>query len=396
MVWFISLVLSSFNLYGLYPVSIETYTIMIINVLGFVLGFVSVKIEKNKFINSGNDLLSGDIADLLNSRLFFCLLICGIILVYTFLRNYFTEMTYTAFDRVESVELSILGSNKIVALFYMYFASPLFYFVNLILAYSLIFYRKKIVIVCLCSYIIIFALIGGGRVPFIVIFIALCLVLFLGSNYKLRKLIAPIAVLFLLVYLIMSYITAIREGILDFDWYAFETGSDILNKHFVTYVTLPFRLFDYALNHDYLHKLGGYYWGLSSFDSINLYMSLFLRLFSIDIDQISMETTNYLQETWIDVGRDDVANYAYTNAIYHYLDFGVIGVFIVPFLFSRLVRLVIRELYIHKSIFALALLFYLYYVMVHSVFSWHLNKAYSLPYIVLMCLVVFKNRYRII
>ena len=46
----------------------------------------------------------------------------------------------------------------------------------------------------------------------------------------------------------MSYLTAIREGILDLDWYAFETGSDILNKHFVTYVTLPFRLFDYALN----------------------------------------------------------------------------------------------------------------------------------------------------
>lgn len=396
MIWFISLSISTFNLYDLYPVSIETYTIMLINILGFVLGFVSVKIEKSKFINSGNDLLSGDIASLLNSRSFFVFFVCGIILVYSFLRNYFTEMTYSAFDRVESVELSILGSNKIVALFFMYLAAPLFYFANAILAYSLIFYRKFFISILLYLYIIIFALIGGGRTAFIVIFIALCLVLFLGSNYKIRKLIAPIAVLFLLVYVIMSYLTAIREGILDLDWYAFETGSDILNKHFVTYVTLPFRLFDYALNHDYLHKLGGYYWGLSSFDGINLYMSIFLRFFSIDLDQISLKTTAYLQDTWIAVGRDDVANYAYTNAIYHYLDFGVIGVFIIPFLFSRLVRLVIRELYIHKSIFALALLFYLYFVMVHSVFSWHLNKLYSLPYIVLMCLVVFKNRYRFI
>ena len=112
MIWFISLSISTFNLYDLYPVSIETYTIMLINILGFVLGFVSVKIEKSKFINSGNDLLSGDIASLLNSRSFFVFFVCGIILVYSFLRNYFTEMTYSAFDRVESVELSILGSNK--------------------------------------------------------------------------------------------------------------------------------------------------------------------------------------------------------------------------------------------------------------------------------------------
>ena len=46
-IWFISLVISTFNPYGLYPVSDEVYVIMLLNVSAIILGFSSVKVNKN-------------------------------------------------------------------------------------------------------------------------------------------------------------------------------------------------------------------------------------------------------------------------------------------------------------------------------------------------------------
>ena len=127
--------------------------------------------------------------------------------------------------------------------------------------------------------------------------------------------------------------------------------------------------------------------------------AVILERFSIDIPAIYEKTTDFFQDNWVLVGKARPANYAYTNVIYHYLDFGIFGVILFPFFFSILLRWTIKMFYRYGSISAFCLLFYLFFVFVHAIFSWHLNKAYSLGFILLMIFfikkrkVVFRKKY---
>lgn len=215
-----------------------------------------------------------------------------------------------------------------------------------------------------------------------------------GLRVDFKKLLLPFIILFSLIYVVMSYLTAFRRGLLEFTLDNILDGASKLNENFVTYLTLPFRLFDYSIQKDYLSQLGGFHYGLVSFDGIDRYAKLFLRLFSIDIPTIYEKTTLMFQDTWICVSKDLIVNYAYTNAVYHYLDFGIVGVFFIPFAFSAFFRWIVKMFYIQKSTLVLCLMFYLFFILIHTIFSWHINKVYSLGFIIVMTFFICKNRYK--
>lgn len=107
---------------------------------------------------------------------------------------------------------------------------------------------------------------------------------------------------------------------------------------------------------------------------------------------MSSETTVFFQQSWVWVGSEIQANYAYTNAMYHYLDFAQFGVFIFPLLFGILFRFSIKKFYFNASLSGLILLFYLFYVLIHTVFTWHLNKMYSIAFILFLLLMSNRKR----
>ena len=203
-----------------------------------------------------------------------------------------------------------------------------------------------------------YALIGGGRTNFLVLLFAVFFV-FMITGIKLKfKYVFSLCVFSLFIYVVISYFSAFRFDMQEFSLDTIREGASIFNENFVTYLVLPHRLFDYALQNDYLSQIGGYHYGLVSFDGINRYLRLFLRLFSIDIPAIYEKTTAMFQDTRIFIGGDSFSNYAYTNAIYHYLDFGIVCVFVIPFSFSLFIRWVIIKFYKTASVSSFCLLFY--------------------------------------
>lgn len=387
-IWFIALTMSTFNPYGLYPVSDEAYCILMLNVAGFILGFSAIKIEKDVYQGKNAYVCYQSVSTFLVSKKYLLMLLIGIVLCGMTLNKYFYELAYSTVSRTEAMAEIREDLMSVDYLFYSFLGSPLFYSSNAILAYSLVYARKPLRDLFIYLYILIFALIGGGRTAFLVILIAIVFVLFMeGARIKFRKFALPFLIGSLFVYVLMAYLTAFRQGFFEFTIENLMEGISGLNENFVTYLTLPFRLFDYALHHDYLSQVGGYHYGLISFDGINRYMRLFLRLFAIDIPSITEKTTGMFQNTWITTGKDIISNYAYTNAVYHYLDFGILGVFFIPFSFSAFFRWVIKKNYLIGSVIGLCLMFYLYYVLIHTVFSWHVNKLYSLGFIVLMAIL---------
>lgn len=391
-IWFLSLLLSTFNPYGLYSVSNETYWILLLNVSGFILGFSIVDIDKNIYNGKNAYSCFASFDRFISSKKFFLIICLGVILCGMLLNKYLYGLLYLTTSRTESMTMVSEDISSPDYVFYSFLGAPLFYCSNVVLAYSLIYNRKLLIDILIFIYVIIFALIGGGRVAFLVIVISIVFILFMeGKKIYLRKLLLPFVGCVLLVYVLMAYLTAFRNGLFEFTLDNIFEGASILNENFVTYLTLPFRLFDYAYHNDYLSQAGGYSYGLISFDGINRYLRLFLRLFSIDIPAIYEKTTAMFQDTWVATGKDMVSNYAYTNAIYHYLDFGILGVFMIPFSFSAFFRWIIKKFYEKGAVSGLCLMFYLYYVLIHSVFSWHLNKLYSLGFIIILTLLLCKN-----
>lgn len=395
-IWFISLTMSTFNPYGLYSVSDETYCILMLNVAGFILGFSAIKIERTVYQGQNAFRCYRFVNKFLVSKKYLFMLLIGIMLCGMILNKYFYELAYSTVSRTGAMAEVREDLMSVDYIFYSFLGAPLFYSSNVILAYSLIYGRRLMRDLFIYLYILIFSLIGGGRTAFLVILIAVVFVLFMGGiKIKFRKFILPLLGCGFFVYVMMAYLTAFRQGLIEFSLENLVEGASGLNENFVTYLTLPFRLFDYALHKDYLSQVGGYHYGLISFDGINRYTRLFLRLFSIDIPAITEKTTAMFQEMWIPVGKDIISNYAYTNTICHYLDFGVIGVFCIPFTFSIFVRWIIKLFYKQGKVVGLCLIFYLYYVLIHSVFTWHINKLYSLGFIVLMTIFLYRkeNKY---
>lgn len=82
-IWFISLVISTFNPYGLYPVSDEVYVIMLLNVSAIILGFSSVKVNKNICLDKKVYLYSRSLNRFIYSKKIFNNTFC----VYHFIRK---------------------------------------------------------------------------------------------------------------------------------------------------------------------------------------------------------------------------------------------------------------------------------------------------------------------
>lgn len=391
-IWFISLILSTFNPYGLYSVSFETYLMLMLNVFSFVFGFSLIRIDRVLYKNVNANSFYTNVMNFVYSKKILLMVILGVLLCSLVLRKYISMLVLYDNERMEAMSMIKENLYSIDYIFFSFFAPPLFYVLNLIMAYMLFFERNKLRISLFMVYILIYSLIGGGRTNFLVILIAL-LFIYLMGGIKLPKKKKCVLVLFVLcVYVFMSFISAFRIGCEGFSLHTLSLGMNYLNENFITYLTLPFRLLDYSFKENYFDKLGGYHYGIVSFDGINRYTRLLLRLFSVEIDSVYEKTTYMFQNTWVLIGKDYISNYAYTNVIYHYLDFGSFGIFAIPCLFAAFFRWVIKLCYVKKNVSSLALAFYLFYVLIHTVFSWHLNKLYSLGFILFLLFFSLKNK----
>lgn len=390
-IWLIALILSTFNPYGLYSVSLETYLILILNVFSFVFGFSLIRINYALYNNLNANSFYTSVMNFVYSKKTLFIVILGVLLCSLVLRKYISMLVLYDNERMEAMSMVREDLYSIDYIFFSFFAPPLFYVLNVIIAYMFFFERNKLRISLFIVYILIYSLIGGGRTNFLVMLIAVFFVYLLGGIKisKTRKII--LILLVVCIYVIMSFVSAFRAGTEEFTLYSLSLGMNYLNENFITYLTLPFRLLDYSFKENYFDKLGGYHYGFVSFDGINRYTRLLFRLFSVEIDSVYEKTTYMFQNTWVLIGKDFMSNYAYTNVIYHYLDFGVFGVFAIPCLFAAFFRWVIKIFYIKRNVPSLCLMFYLFYVLIHTVFSWHLNKLYSLGFILFLLYFCFKK-----
>lgn len=399
--WMISLMLSMFNPYGLFPVSDRIYFYLLIGVLMFVLGFYIYPIcIGNGRITSGLNLLI-NIRLLIESKTMKIMYVLMTSLVlYTCIKSLKVLAYLYTMGRGRGTELMsiVFDGNSIYAIIYNMFAPSFFHLYLFLTSYLVMFDNKKYkYILFYLIYIVLYASIGGGRYAFISIIIYVILFYFIRSyvngvvNFSIK---IKLLVFFMIItsFVVVSKLSYERENkgykadsiakILD--------GSKMCAEDLIVYNITPFRLFEYALDNDFREKLSGV--NLSAtFEGVDPYLRLIARVVGLDYNSREESVTAYLQDNWVYTGVDE-SNYIYTAFLFHYIDFGLIGIFIYPFAFGLIFRYVINMFYKNNSLYALLLIFFFYFMMLNTISTCYLLKVFAIPY----CLFLYflsKNNY---
>ena len=194
----------------------------------------------------------------------------------------------------------------------------------------------------------------------------------------------------------MVYVTYIgQHGIDGVDSKDFQDTSGHFVNQILVYSLGPFRAFDYALSHPSLYFNSGYHFFRATFCGFDYFVSLVCGVLGFHFTPVNYFTLSIMQDTEIMVGNDLGFNYAYTSVLYPYMDLGVVGVCCYGLLFGFLCRKMILLSYKKSSFYYLALLGFVFYMLMYTVFSNLFNKDYTVLYLALLLYLANKNKRRI-
>lgn len=394
-IWFMVLWVSMIRPYGLFKPSDYTYLLLCLNVLSFTIGFYSIRIKNHNNYNIESNKLRNSIIRILNNKLFIAYLL-GLMAYEIYLLTKFFEKLAVAsslaalrhdffYDNFYGESFNFM--NRIFLFPTFYIALPLFIF-------CLLYYRKPITII-LAVFLLIYCNLGGGRFDYITIFYTLFFFIFCLQKISWKK-IRLIISLGILLFLILSAITASRLSTVSKDASYKEmivSGADDTLEGFITYTCGASVALDYAIDKDYVSKIGGYQFGKVTASGLLQLINIFTKRIGLTIDEPMTRLLKYKQETYIPVANDRTFNALYTAILFFYLDFGILGVIIIPFFFGFLCRVLIRKFYIYQNVSLLSLLNFAFITAMMSTTDLRgFSLFQSILFIILLYLVGVSNK----
>lgn len=403
--WSVCLFVSTFNPFGLYDVSSYVYLLLILNVCVFTFGFLSKREEERNRLYGKFDL---GIDNLLESKIYLSFITFSIIVTW--------YLTYQQRSVVSLYNLGYLRDNFYVVMFegkpllafiYVNLLQPAYEFALFLICFLLVYKRNIKHIILLTLFIAPFMFISGGRTRAMMIVFYFTFIV-LGNNlfnrakqitstlYFSYKHVFGVSIIFVFLFLLFSYTSVLRLGAEELDKESMSAGIEKSATQICTYCTGSFRAFQYALDHDYLNEIGGIKLGRATFGGLESFSERLIRhLTGFQIPNVTERTVIMLQTNEITVGSgvQSSFNYAYTNLIYNYFDFGVFGILLFPFLFGRFFKKYLDFAWNNPSVFSLALVAYLFEIGIYSVFSLlTATDPASIPYIII--LIILSKKYK--
>lgn len=403
--WSLCLLVSTFNPYGLFPVSPYVYVLLILNVVSFTIGFLS---KRNKYKSLYAVNFDFGIDKFLSSKIYIIAMICIIVITWflTYQQRSFVLMYNLGYLR-QNFYTAMFAGKPLLAFIYVNLLQPAYELSLFLLCYLIVYNRNLKHILLLALFVIPFMFISGGRtrammLVFYFAFIVIGNTLFNKAkdtssvlNFKFKHFLG-VTIGFVCLFLLFSYTSVLRLGADELDKESMSAGIEKSVTQICTYCTGSFRAFEYALDHDYVENIDGFKFGRATFGGLESFMERILRhLTGLQLPNITEKTVMMLQNNEITVGNgvQSEFNYAYTNALYHYFDFGVFGVVLFPFLFGRFFKRYLDFAWANPSVYSLALVAYLFEIGIYSVFSLlTATDPASIPYILLLIYLAKQNK----
>ena len=398
--WALLLIISTFNPYGLYAVSDNTYLVLVLNVsifsFGFILSGPKQRASKNnnidaiyRFIHSFESLLKNKIFKII-------LLLFTIVLGYYFIRYNSVIKNYGLVNvRTIRYYVGYLFGSTIEVLFYNYFIEGSSYFIIFAVAFSIVWGRiNNIVFYLLILSFFFYSALGAGRTASIDVVLNIVFLVII------KKIISPknplsqnsfplrfqhinkrrryyIVLALIAFYGLAVYLTSFRTGLTEISVENFVIGNDVLTQQIIVYCTGPFRALDYAITN--LQGTFGFHYGRLTFAAFDELIGYFFRYLGVDYPVMNHLMGSFISGS-IQIGYNQSFNALYTCIFSFYFDFGIIGVILLPFLYGFLFRRIIVNFEYEHTLTNLFILIVVSVTTINSVFTW----KYGAPALILI------------
>lgn len=404
LIWCFLLILSIFNPNNLKPVSpvaylyISTFVLMVLTGLNFY----NVSENTGK-ISSYNTIPSAFNHIATNKWMLTVLIIADLFLIFFCfqLRDLLEKMSALDYRNTGGLQNFLFDGNSIIGLTYTFLVTPMTFFSNIFLAYLILFNRKAIFpIILYAIFIVLRSYLEGQRSGLVDVFIFIAFFIFCCPFFisdkknkktvrvKMIKNIFFIGIISLAAFSILSFMTNQRlHNENEFSMNAVSDGANDTFNHLLIYSIGPFRALDYAIDNNYIGRLHGYAFGRSTFGFVDYSLQLILNNLGIKYNTANGHIYKLLQDNWISIPND--FNFAYTAIFNFYIDFGFLGVLIIPFILGALVKILIIKFTNTCNPITLLAIAYLFYVLINSYFTWRMYDMSAM--VTIIWLFIFKR-----
>lgn len=386
--WFLSLLLASIQASGIREISFYTMMLMYVNVFSFSIGYSLVKVKPTSALNVPS--ISSRIECIVKNKIYIAILALCSFYVYTLLVQFFDKIILyeTLYDvRKEYYEQELYG--PLFSQLNAFILKPLALFTAPLFGY-MIFKKRNIVCLLMAFFLVGYYSLGGGRIGYVSIIMAVVCVAYCCFQFIERikkKHVIVITIIGGLFFIFMSFITAARYGNIGLSKDTLEEGSTATVKSIISYTGAPIAAFDVAREGHFENYIGG---------MANGNLTLTCALSAVNLVGVRMgfkipvklpDLIEQKQEQNIDVGKDLEWNALYTAVLFFYLDFGFLGVLIIPLLLGLLYRKMIVSLYKFHNVPYLVIVTYLFYLTFYSVLDFGLTTPYDFIFLVVMLVI---------
>ena len=389
--WLISLIIASLGVYDLPIPCFDTYMYQLLHIFSFAFGYSLVKIRKDKQMNLLK--LSNLLNKICDSKWTLFVALVYLLYMLVLLQQYFIQVQISqsfAELRTSYYEGGLYG--PLYDLLRGPVLEPLCSIFTFLFAYSIINHRSFLTWILLANLGIYLSL-SGGRFGYVLLCLAVFFV-YMTFNQVLvnkQKSLMTMTVLGCLLLFLLVYITGGRTGEVD------SSLSDNLSEsiestkeQLTSYTSAPNVAFEYALEHDYVSKIGGYQYGTLTLGAIeNIAYTICTKL-GCSYRRPLKSFVTLIQDRYIYLGSVHW-NALYTSSLIYYCDLGIFGLFLFPFIFGILFRVCIKSLYIYKSITSFILVGCVFLKVVFAICMFDVTDMFYV--IFLLLLFYFRKSY---
>lgn len=378
--WWYSIYVSRLQLWGMRPIDEGVTWLLILHVVTFLLGFMFIA-NRNKSIVSSQttvNTIEANIKHFLSNKWFIVVLLISTVYVLGKFAIFYQQVVLlnAIGDLRDSYYSGDMYGNEF-ELVQAFLLSPMDIICAVLWAYSLFRHRNWVFLVMT---VFLFAnnSLVGGRVGYLIIGFMLPLIMIL-LGIRIRKYLPALTGLLIVVYLIISFITAARfggSGELSFDNIV-NNGVEETNKQIVTYSVGPVAAFNVSLDQDFARQLGGYKNGAIVGASFVHLTYIIMNKLGKPFRQPFLDYSERIQDEYINIGSGQW-NALYTSVNVYYLDSGIIGVILYPFLFGFLFCLIIKLLLKTQSIWHFFLLGFMCRMVFFSICNYGFTSGFTL------------------
>lgn len=379
--WWYVIFFSRFHLYGMRRIDSWVSWLLIMHVITFLIGFVIyAKSNKNKtnFDTVSSLSLEKEIKKFLSNKWFVGVLIFSTIYVVGKFAVFYQRVVIM--NAIGDLRDAYYEGNMYGGEFEMvqgFLLSPMNIICSVLWSYSL-FRQRNWVFLVMTVFLFANNILVGGRIGYALVLCVLVSIVFL-CGIKIRKTLPLLIGILVGVYFVFSFLTAARLiGNAELSYSNISNnGFEETNKAIVTYSTGPVAAFNVSIEEDFTGQIGGHKHGALVGASFVHLAYIFMNRLGMPFRQPFLDYSERIQDNYIYIGSGQW-NALYTSANFYYLDSGVLGVLLYPFIFGIIFCWVIKTLYRTQSIWHLFLFCYVWQLVCCSILNFRFTSAFTL------------------